>query len=274
MGIRKHFESKPDELKLQDLSLDVLDIKEKHLSTSADFEFGKLLTENWPNLKEKLEKYKTENKIIDFAELAYYLKIIYPEKTASLNLNKSKNKIEVAISMVVDNISLNLIMYYETLFPGQEIPGKKYYDDMTDDIKRQMSTFCDIETLKKARALKSLFPEDFESLELDQEVRNAVEKDLKYWQKEKNWEKLAEHAALLKFLFPKLDFNIKLDTTGRYLEELASNNYWNDFIYYAFNLVILAADKVEVTDQGLEITMLPPESFKSEKKPRPERRNF
>ncbi len=83
----------------------------------------------------------------------------------------------------------------------------------------------------------------------------------------------------LKILFPDKIAELGLnDSTWQgmkdKLDSFRQDNNWWGFVNQAIRLKILAADKVEVADQGLEITMLPPESFKSEKKPRPERKNF
>lgn len=59
------------------------------------------------------------------------------------------------------------------------------------------------------------------------------------------------------------------------LEEYRKKNEWWKFANQAMCMKILAAEKVEITDQGLKLTMPgEQESFKQEKRPHPERRNF
>ena len=82
----------------------------------------------------------------------------------------------------------------------------------------------------------------------------------------------------IKILAPDKSSQLNIDNQAwqgmkQELEQDRNGKWWR-FTDLAMAMKILAADKAEITDQGLEITMLPPESFKSEKKPRPERRSF
>ena len=58
------------------------------------------------------------------------------------------------------------------------------------------------------------------------------------------------------------------------LEELRQEKDWWNFHSQAMNMKILSAYKVEITNGGIECTMRPPEDFREPKTPRPERRKF
>ena len=127
--------------------------------------------------------------------------------------------------------------------------------------------------------LKILFPDKMVELNLDS-AWQGMKDNLESSRRNDYWLDFASKAMRLKILFPdrvtELDLNDSAWQGMRdELESYRDNNEWWRFANQAMYLKILAADKVEVTDQGLELTMpSPEESFKSEKKPRPERKNF
>ncbi len=195
MGIRKHFEKKGEgDLKLQDLSLEQEEAKPE-LKFDPETEISET---DWQEMKNSLESDRQNNSWWGFAEQAMRLKILFPDRTAELNLDSAwqgmKNRLEV-------------------------------------------------------------------------------------FRRSYNWRNFAEQARSFKILFPNRKAELDLNDSAWQgmkddLESDRRNNNWGTFTEQAMRLKILAADKVETTDQGLEITMRPPESFKSPKKPRPERKAF
>ncbi len=127
-------------------------------------------------------------------------------------------------------------------------------------------------------SLKILFPDKASELNLDS-AWQGMKDQLESSRQDNDWGAFAYQAIHLKILFPNRKAELDLNDSAwqgmkQNLESNRRFNNWWHFANQAMRLKILAADKVEITDQGLEITMLPPESFKSEKKPRPERKNF
>ncbi len=130
----------------------------------------------------------------------------------------------------------------------------------------------------------SLEQEETKELKFDPETEisktdwQAMKNELESDRQDNDWWAFAHQAMRLKILFPDKASELDLDSAWQGMKDKLKsdrqNNRWRDFATQAMFLKILAADEVKVTNQGLEITMLPPESFKSEKKPRPERKNF
>ena len=231
MGIRKHFEKKGEgDLKLQDLSLE--QEESEKLKFDPETEISKT---DWQGMKNELGSYHQNKNWLGFAYQAMHLKILFPDKTADLDLDSA----------------------------WQGMKGILESD-------RRNNNWWGF--TKQAMRLKVLFPERVSELNLDviawQKMKDRLEKALNP----------SYQATYLKILFPNkmsdLNLNPVWQKTETALEECREDNDWSNFANLAMNLKILAADKVETTDQGLEITMLPPESFKSPKKPRPERKNF
>ena len=238
MGIRKHFEKKPDEdLKLQDLTL------EQESAPELKFDPETEITEAaWQGMKDKLESHRN-NSWWSFAYQAMRLKILFPSRTAELDLNDSA---------------------------WQGMKGQLESD-------RQDNNWWDF--ADQAMLLKVLFPERVSELDLNGSTWQGIKDQLEYYHQSNDWRDFIAQAKNLKILFPDRVSELNLNDSAWQgmkdaLESCSQNTNWWDFTGQAMNLKILAADKVETTDQGLKITMLPPESFKSEKKPRPERKQF
>ncbi len=129
-----------------------------------------------------------------------------------------------------------------------------------------------------AMSMKILSPDKSSELNIDDQAWQGMKQKLENY-RNSNWRLFADQAMSMKILSPDKSSDLKIDNKAwqKMKQELEANrnsNWWEDFAIQARRMKIMAADKIKVTDQGLEITMRPPESFKSEKKPRPERRQF
>ncbi len=239
MGIRKHFEKKPpdEDLKLQDLALE-----QGESRPELKFDPGTAISEtDWQNTKNELESFRHENRWWVFATRAMCLKILFPDKTAELDLDPA--------------------------WQGMKDALESY---------RQADNWWNF--ANQAMQLKILFPDKTAELDLNDLAWQGMKNKLEYY-RQGSWHAFADQAMNLKILFPDRTAELDLNDSAwqGMKEELESdrrNNNWGDFTSQATELKILAANEVKVTDQGLEITMRPLESFKSEKKPRPERKNF
>ncbi len=127
--------------------------------------------------------------------------------------------------------------------------------------------------------MKILTPDKTTELSISNQDWQGMKQTLEANRNNNNWWAFAAQAMPMKILAPDKFAELNIDNQAwqgmrQRLEETQRNKKWLAFSGLARRMKILAADKVEITDQGLEITMLPPGSFKSPKKPRPERKNF
>ena len=128
----------------------------------------------------------------------------------------------------------------------------------------------------RAMSMKILKPDKAAELNIDDLAWQGMKQRLEVF-REKDWRQdFIRQAMYMRIICPDKFAELNIDDADwqgmkKVLEKSYRGRNWP---FYAMCLKILAADKVGVTDQGLEITMRPPESFKSEKKPRPERKNF
>ena len=100
------------------------------------------------------------------------------------------------------------------------------------------------------------------------------------WREMTGWMGVARLTRMLKILFPDRVKDFKPDKIAwqgmrKTLESLRHQSEWAEFAELAAAMTILAAEKVEVTEKGLEITMpKPKEDFREAREPRPVRRSF
>ncbi len=185
-------------------------------------------------MKDELESYRQNDNWWSFAYQAMSLKILFPNKASELNLNDSA-------------------------WQGMTNKLESYRDNDWWNFTNQ------------AMRLKILFTDRVPELDLNDQAWKGMKGRLEEMMTS------SYQARSLKIIFPEkmsgLNLNPVWQKTENALEKCRQNNDWQLFANLATNLKILAADKVEVTDQGLKITMPIPD-FKSEKKPRPERRQF
>ena len=131
-------------------------------------------------------------------------------------------------------------------------------------------------SLHEVEKQETKFNPDEEILQKDwQEIRKQLTRD-----RNRNWLNFASMAMSIKILAPDKFLELSIDNNDwqkmkKELEECRRSGSWWPFVAdLAMPMKIIAADKVEVIDQGLEITMNPPESFSQTKNPRSKRKTF
>ncbi len=292
MGIRKHFEKKPpdENLKLQDLTLEQGETKPE-----LKFDPETEVTESdWQALEHQLEKYRARGSFWGFVEQAMLLKIIRPDKTVRLNIDdrlwqEERRNLKLQLEALQRDGNYALLWTFVERAMHMKIlqPDKAADLSINDHVWRQIEGALKFEQEasnslafnKYATDIKILQSDKFtKSKIIDDQVWQRMRKELEEQRKNNNWWRFALDAMRMKILQPDKFAEVDIDDVAwqgmrRIFEAEWKNDRWG-FLQQAMCMKILAADKVEVTDQGLEITMLPPESFKSEKKPRPERKNF
>ena len=94
----------------------------------------------------------------------------------------------------------------------------------------------------------------------------------------KDWESVTSHASGIKLLNPSLDLGLTKEDWQGMQDELARYRIkrdWYNIPRHALHMKILAAEKVEITDQGLKLTMPKRKAeLKGQTPPIPERRRF
>ena len=235
MGIRKHFEKKPNEdLKLQDLTLE-------REETKPELQFDpetEITASDWQALEDYRNSYEP-----GLLALAEDMKILKPDKAAQLNIDG--------------------------------LAWQRMKQKLEKDRKNGLWSFF----AEHATSMKILQPDKVAELKIDDPAWQGMKRELENERGRGIWRDFAFQATSMKILQPDKAAELNIDDQAwqgmkQQLERYRNEEEWPNFAYQAMCMKILAADKVEVTDQGLEITMHPPESFKSEKKPRPERKQF
>ncbi len=240
MGIRKHFEKKPsdEDLKLQDLSLE-----QEEVGPELKFDPETEITESdWQGMMKQLREDRENNHWQNFVRQAMYMRILAPYKASELNID--------------------------------DVAWREIKQQLEEDRKSIWRGFA-----HQAMSMKILQHDKFIELKIDDQAWQGMIRTLERYRNNGNWWAFADQANDMKILQPSKAVELNIDDQAwqgmkQQLEMLRRGESWLRFAHQAMYMKILAADKVEVTDQGLEITMLPPESFKSEKKPRPERKQF
>jgi len=109
-------------------------------------------------------------------------------------------------------------------------------------------------------------------------MQNVLESKRSALTSDKEECRFVNQAMHLRILFPDKisEFNLDDITWEGMKDQLdthRNNNHWKYFADHARCLKILAADEIEVTDQGLKVVMSK-KDFKQEKSKRPVRKNF
>ncbi len=265
MGIRKHFEKKPDELKLQDLSLEteepeVLVFDPEEEVTKRDWEIiCQDLTLN--SVEGCLDEYALSDSVVDHRPYS-------PPSERTVR----KKYLEL----------LGLLKIWSDRFLDFELTDEEIHEaENSDLIFRQDIT----------ERLKSMSKEE------KQELRENIEK---LSDNPRDWGiPIGEHKIItyynlhyLKIYAPEVikDTEIPIRASNFFIQEFKEalkdirQEKRKHISRYAlgnierlfkagFVLKILAAKKAEMTDHGLKLTMPTPD-FKQQKKPRPERKQF
>ncbi len=276
MGIRKHFEQKPsdEDLKLQDLSLEQDKFKEALFD--VDWE---VFNQEWDSIKEALENTSTSAGFLIFAA---NLKLLRPDRFNELDVSKRFSNVMESVDLYRSDenkwqeglfVFLRVLAYMKLVFPDKEILTDDEYSFASNKLQYHRSeknwqSFSDY-----ALFLKILRPE-CEIAGLDEEARVGVRESVR---SDIGMGTFVECLGTFRLLFTdEKRLNLKGNVEGdieRNFADLKGTRKWYRLAEYARNLKILEAEQVEVADGGIKLIMSK-ESFKAEKKPRPERKQF
>ena len=128
-----------------------------------------------------------------------------------------------------------------------------------------------------ARALEMKILDSDIDLKLTQKDWQGMLDDLKEYRREENWPYFSSQAMAVRILDPKMDLRLDQQAWNGMrddLERCRHDKNYIDFSELTLAMKILVAEKVEVTDNGLEISMRKDKPLVSEVPPVPETKQF
>ena len=255
----------PDRINIHELT-----IEEPEKQTELPFDVERDVSkEDWERMWQSLENSRKYDNQIDFSTTAMCFKILDPK--VDLNLNEAD----------LDGMRSNLEMF------RNKIPSdwQNFYKQAAElkiidpkiDIKLDKARW-DGEMPRDAIA-KSLLESSEHNinwhgfatcsmrikiidpgmdLNLDESIWNEMHQELEGYRSHNNWKGFARQATEMKILDPKIELNLDRgawEGMHQKLEMCRSFKFVRDFMQQVKNMKILAAEKLEVTENGLELTM-------------------
>ena len=279
MSVGEQLGQRPDEVKLQDLTVEVPEPK-----TKIEFDVEKEISEeDWEAMKGEYEKQCQDEDWWEAANQAMALKILFPERVEELDLDNKwpmmkrchdGGRVNPAAASAVER---NMCLSLKILFPERVTELK--LADRWPRIKRAYeinNTYS--QAIEFATSLKILFPGREAELELENiwlKMKDAYERE---WHGSYTIGKV-KAASFLRILFPKRVSELELENKWPLMREeykrFCDADNWFNAIRRAAYMKILAAKEVKVTDQGLELVMPgEQEGFRQKAEPRPTRKEL
>ena len=230
---------------------------------------------DWKWTKENLEKIHKKDHHSTFIERAAETKIIFPEKASELNLNEEDWK-ETEEVLYKDKRYRD---YFKTaanakiLFPEkilEEISRESYMNEWFlserafKEQEKELLKYLDREDdflsfSEKATALKIIHPERLPKVHVVKKYWPSIIEGIEKHRENGDWWKFSQQAANAKIIFPEKASELNLNENdwqgmNHILEECRDkDDLWKSFSQQAKNMKILAADKVEVDENGLKV---------------------
>jgi len=290
MGIREHLKKHPEETKLQDLSL------ETEQSESGSFDVRELISEQtWQRILKDLKKFLEPCKDLEFMHLAANIKLIFPERVEQLQLDQIQEYHQESFHEVIKDefyrrddfqvaFWIEYVMEFRILYPDYwEEP--EWEDKIREEMKNSANLkYANKDFLQCADYL-SMYKIRFGMLETSYPLDTIFERlnvKLDQLSASQDLSAYCKCLAVLRILFPdkfqQLTHKIAWEQIRDYLENLSleTDDDLNHFIVSLKNVKIIAAENIQITGQGLEISeeLMAPSDFKQTKKSRPERKKF
>lgn len=285
----------PERLNIKDLTIE--DPEKKVETSSVVFNPERDVTEDeWDEMKTEFLKNIENSKYItnrlDSLTDAVWMKILFPERSDELNLTENlwDDLKSIYDSEFRSEYTSDTLMKMKILFPEKFNEFKpdlasqfdkmkwesmkeelaKYKKESLEDEFSPTSNFSEL-----ARKMKIAFPEKVQELGLDDEIANQMKRYIN--DNKDRWYNFLTNAANFKILFPERTNELNLD-----------DKFWKNAkkvyktgcqglnpSFFAESLKVLAAEKIDITDNGLEFTMpTKAESIQSANPEIPEQRNF
>ncbi|MFH2104872.1 MAG: hypothetical protein ABII72_01410 [Parcubacteria group bacterium] len=290
MSVRGELSRQPDEVRLQDLSLEMPEAK-KELRFDPEKEISE---EEWVNMKRKFELHCSmihTASTVDFAAAtASDLSYVLPSRKDELHLEEHREAMIEASKEYVNVDNKNwyngawLLSNLVNLFPDhrEKILGEEYWENIKNEMDKSVEIAKDrpqvwSNVAKLATQLSILYPDRRRELQVEN-YQNIILKSYKN-SCAGDWKEALEMAEYYCTLFPDHKADLNLEQKMPRMKELyklaVEENSWSQAASTAYSLTVLSAEKVEITDQGLQLTMPgEKENFQQETPPRPERKEF
>ena len=264
----------PNRVNIHELTID-----EPEKQSELPFDPERDITEeDWQGMEKKLEEYRQPTKWNCFAEQAMAMKILDPAKDLKLDQAAWQGMID---SLKSSELKLNFIGEFSTQAMQMKILDPTYDLNLDQAAWQKMRNWLEKfrqadwrEFTSQAMAMKILDPTM--DLKLDQAAWQGMRDDLEECRQDDYFSSFYYQAMRMKILDPKIDLNLNQGIWQKMIDELQESKQINSaysFSIRAMQMKILAAEKVEVTDKGLEITM-PTPKFISGVSPLPETKQF
>ncbi len=251
MGIRKHFEKKPDELKLQDLSLE-------HVSDKKP-EFGveEITEQSWDIIRQELTKENVKRYLENYEQMV----------AAADHMDYEAPSEEYVAQEYLSLLSLLRIASVD-----------RFEDfELSDEENRRINDPDLILKAHRIEQMRSMSPQERGELR-DKTIKMFQANPKMYILKDLYYLKIVDSNLFKDQEMPDSIKQFITEEIKTILERMRQPEWSHisnidDLFKAILTLKILTADEVKVTNQGLKITMKK-EDFKQTKKPRPERKNF
>ena len=285
MGIREHFENRKDtgDLKLSDLTLEMGEspdelkfdprtevsdsdwqgMKEKleeRWSSGLDVynmpaqmrildDAADIQVANWDRVKKILDDYRRSEDWDDLASVASSMKQVWPDRIRELGIDDE----------AWNGMKRVLIEHRDASFGGLAQGDWPAFVWLAAD-------------------MKILRPDSEDELVSDI-AWERIKNNLKEYCEDNNWNSFADMVSWVRILKPDQVKELEVDDDAWQgmrdaLEEYRKDNDWRGFADLASSMTIIAAERVEMTDTGLNVVLPLKSDYKVEKKQRPVRKNF
>ncbi len=268
----------PDRLNIYEL---VIEEPEKEKQSELPFDVERDITdEEWDRFKADMDQLRKSNEWSYLGQKLAHLKILDPQRLPLLEENlfsgMQEKRNHYSKSSFGGGDFLSVSCKLKSLFPERNLNfspvemEKMKYSVETNLANENWGNYA-----LEFSVFKVVSPDN--GLKYDSRAMEENEKQLESFRKEKDWWNFCYLGANIRIIDPSHDFKLdKADwedmlqfrnsTTGQHIDNL--------FAHFA-NMQVLAAEKVEVTDNGLELTMSKPkQKLDTGVPPLPETKNF
>ena len=280
MGIRKHFEQQKDieDLKIHEVGLDEQEKEKLRFDPETE-----ILDTDWQGMKDQLEQERKNGNWQGFAYLAMRMSILRPDQKTELNIDDiawqgMRGELGRILSRNWFDF-ISLAMHMSILRPDQKaelnIDGA-IWKKMKNRLKKRRNTNAWYHFAHQALCMFILRPDQKGNLDIDDIAWQGMKGQLEQ-ERNDRWWRFTDLALSMFILRPDQREDLDIDISAwrgmrNEIEQVQQNNWWN-FADLAMSMTILSAEKVEITDQGIELVVKKPD-FRQKKAKRPERKSF
>ncbi|NQV13474.1 MAG: hypothetical protein HQ530_04215 [Parcubacteria group bacterium] len=275
MSVRGELGKQPgDDVRLQDITIDVPEEREEVEISDKD----------WGIMKERYEFLK-ENWLPNVRHIAR-MKVLSPDKFEELSLGE-KEWTEI-LEEWNDPMNTFFVPEWADYYKYFKILSPEKASKMTPITEEQVKYHNDLRKkegdwsrlIKETANYKFCYPEKLEKLiDLNEIWEKGLEEYKKYADAE-NWAGAIFLAANLRILFPDRQIVSEEDLLNMKIlckkvpPDSVPKTQGSKISRYKYSLKLITADKVKVTDEGLEVVMPSTDSYKQETPPRPQRKEL